>query len=170
MSLLSAFFISTKWFYNPIFAGAGLDESVFGVLISGMTGISALGAKLSDNFNFNYLLSVAVFTLLLVFLGLSTGNLLLFLPFGLLFFFRGIVETQLRLMLNKKVKDSVRASVISLKNLVMRLLSGGYVAIAGFGVEKIGFGYFFILTAGLMGVLFAFNYFFIKPKEGLELS
>jgi MFS family permease len=168
-SLISAFFLSSKWFYNPIFENVGIDESVYGVGVSVLSLCTAFGASISQKFEFDYWIYSVVFLGLICSIGFFAGTMILLFPLALLFLFRGIIETQIEIMLNSKIKDGVRASVISLKNLVARLISAIYVAAAGIGVERIGFKYFFLITGVVFWLVFAANFFFAKDKDNLKV-
>lgn len=161
-SLVAAFFSSSKWFYNPIFESIGVDESLLGVGISFLMLLSALGTRFSKKYSFYYWRYSLVFLGLLISLGLGIGNAIVVLPMIGLFLFRGIAETQLEIRLNKKIPDSMRASIVSLKNLLMRLLSAIYLGVAGVGVESLGLGNFFVITALVLLALFAGNFFLMK--------
>jgi len=66
---------------------------------------------------------------------------------------RGILETQLDVSLNKKINDSIRASVLSLKSLVSRLISSAYLMIAGGLIANGEFLVLMVIAAVLIAVL-----------------
>lgn len=161
-SVVSAFFVSSKWFYNPLFASAGIDEAFYGLSVAVLTLLNAFGTKISKKFRFRYWQSSTIFLAMLALTGFLTGSIFLILPLMVLFVLRGVLETQLMIKINKRLNSNIRASVVSFKNLIMRLVSALYLALAGMGVEKTGLGRFLVLTAFGMLFIFGTNYFFMK--------
>lgn len=164
--IVMAFYLSFKWFYNPLFEQLQIDASLWGVLISLLTLLTALGTKIfgsNKNINFGYVLISVIATMTLVgFTQLIPVSILGLLS---LFILRGVIETQLEVILNKEITDSVRASVLSLKNLIARLTSSLYLLGAGAILAKSSFLILMLLTVVFIAIGGVLTLFALKNKS-----
>jgi len=149
-SVVMMFFYSFKWFFNPLFKILGVGEEFWGLGISVLTLITAVGARIYGKIKGvrieNLVIALVVWTFLTAF---TSSQFIPFFGLAWLFILRGIAETKLSIMINKEVNDRNRASILSLQNLVGRLFSAIYLFGAGFLIQKDNFFLLFIITAGL---------------------
>ncbi len=154
-ALITAYFLSFKWLYNELFLTLGFKEGIFGIIIAGLTLLTALGTKFSKKFPDNIYLNFLIFITFLLLTGITSSTLISFTSLLILFTDRGIIETKLQIEINNKVKNELRASTISLTNLLKRLLSSLYLFILGLFSDNLSLGLFiiysgtFILFGGL---------------------
>jgi len=153
-ALLGAFFISFKWFYNSLFISLNIDVVYWGFIIGFTTFIIAIGTYLykkhsSRNIIIPFLLIIIV-TFFIGFTKFASISLI-----ALIFsqFIRGYIDNQLNVELNNAISTSSRASILSLKSLMVRLFSSLYILGAGFILQGSSFFILMTLTAGVLFVL-----------------
>ncbi len=145
-ALIAAYFLSFKWLYNELFLTLNFKESIFGIIISGLTLLTALGTKISKKFPNNIYLNFLIFIILLLLTGFTSSSLISLTSLLILFTDRGIIETKLQIEINNKVRNDLRASTISLRNLLKRLLSSLYLFILGLISNNLSLGLFIIYS------------------------
>jgi len=153
-TLVGTFTISLKWLYNPFFDYLHIPYALWGLVISATMLAIAVGTKLYSTYRNRFSLksSLIVFVLLTGLLGFLVNlyvSVLLLLGFNVT---RGFITTQIDIGLNEIISDSVRASVLSLKSLLIRLVSAGYIFASGFLIENSAFTLLFTVTAVIIGV------------------
>ncbi len=163
--------LTMAWFVQPYFVIAGIPLAMYGVLIpllnitAGMTSMVAyriergLGRR---NTLFFIALSISSGYFLL---GIIESVLFLF----LFYFFRGIATPVLRNYINESTPSAIRATVMSIRNLLIRLafvilgpFLGWHADRAGLPVTLLGGGAIFLLW----GIVFA--YFSNKEASGRQ--
>ncbi|MBN2100975.1 MFS transporter [Candidatus Dojkabacteria bacterium] len=158
--LLGGLFLSYKWLYNPIFDEMGLKVVWWGILAGFATFLVAVGSKVYPRlpkFGSMFIVLMVVISSVMmsifgipviVILGLMGGH-----------FMRGLSSTFFEYEINTRVKDTVRASVISFQSLLSRLASSGMLLGIGFVLDNYGVGIVGICIAvvlGSLGLVFAF--------------
>lgn len=150
-AVLGAFFLSFKWFYNPLLIELKIDLIYWGFIIGFTTSLIAVGTyfykKISTkNVIWPFILIILATFLIgfTNFLAISIGALVISQ------FIRGYMDNQLNVELNNAISISSRASIISLKSLLVRLFSSIYIFGAGFTLEKTSFLVMMSLTAGII--------------------
>lgn len=143
---VSGFFYTYKWIYNPIFEAIALPLEWWGFLAGLAVLFIAVGTKSYRYFSkigflsLLFILSVSIawsglFSLpVVVVLGLMTSH-----------FFRGYFETKLMVDLNEEINPAYRSSILSLKGVIIRVVSGGYLFVGALAVK------YFSLSSFLVG-------------------
>ena len=153
--LVGTFTISLKWFYNPLFETMNIPLQYWGGLISIAMFLIAIGTKLYErNSERIHIKSVfSLFCLSIVFIGLTQSILLSLLGLFSVNTIRGYLQTQIDVYLNENLSSSVRASVLSLKSLLIRLFSSGYIFISSSVITNSRYILFFSVTAGVILII-----------------
>jgi len=132
-SLMAGFYISIKWAFNPLFKEMNLPLEWWGILIGVATLANALGTRIYKRIKkASLLLSLGVVAVSMVITGLTVIPALAAAGLIILFFTRGVIETQVMVKINNKLTDSIRASIFSLRSLIGRLLSSLYLLSIGY--------------------------------------
>lgn len=147
-AVFGAFLFSLKWFYNTIFLDHGVEQSLWGVFASISMFCTAIGAiiyrkKIALNIG---LIVTALITSIFLMGFLETAVITIFALF-LYSLFQGFFEVEYEQLLNKQVPDSIRASVLSLKSLVLRIVYAIYTLGAGVLLKTMNLSEFLILTS-----------------------
>lgn len=139
-SLLGAFFISLKWFYNPLFLELNIPLNYWGIIIAFAGILIATGVWAFGKFSEKNILTLFIFIVLSIFLIGATN--IAALPILAIFLnqaIRGYLDAQLDVNINHSIKKSIRASVFSLKSLLVRLGSAVMIFIFGFILPRSSF-------------------------------
>lgn len=152
------FFVSFKWLYNPLFEVLRIDLAFWGVLIALASVFIAIGMKFYPK-----MAKLGIIVPILIILGatLLTGvtSFWLISLFGLfiLHFFSGYLQTHTDFLINEITPKGHKASVLSFKNMVMRLFSSCYILVTGYIISGLGFSSLMIFTTivitGLLAIL-----------------
>jgi MFS family permease len=151
---LSVFLLSMKWIYNPMFEGYKLPQYYWGIgigIFSLITIVSSLIYRKSKKINVPIL--GCLFLASLLFIAPSNYLYISVLSFGLMHFLLKFLDMYFVVEVNKQLNDTMRASLVSLKSLLIRLLSAGYMLFISFVLAKFSINYLFIFT-GLIIILF----------------
>lgn len=149
--IIGAFFLSFKWFYNPLLLEIRIPVSSWGLIIALAILLIALGTHLykkysSRNILFSFLvLLVVLFCIGFTELGVFTLSALL-----LSQLIRGYLDSQLNIEINGAISVHARAGILSLQSLLVRLFSSIYIFGAGFILQKTSFFVLMTITAGLL--------------------
>ncbi len=153
-SFATAFFNSFLWLYYTIFRVLNIDLSWWWVIIVGLAVANVLGIQIysrlkKDRFKSAVLLVIS--SLLLV----GTPKFAVPVIAGLLIFHvgRGYLETYFEVKFNEMISSDIRASVLSLRNLVVKMMSAGYILLGGIIAEKISISVLMVITVLILGVL-----------------
>jgi MFS family permease len=150
-SLLGAFFISLKWFYNPLFLELKIPLNYWGVIIAVAGLLIAGGVWIFKKFpEKNIVIIFIAVTISIFFIG-STN--IVALPILAIFInqaLRGYIDTQLDIKIHHAIQKSVRASVMSLKSLLVRLGSSFMIFLFGIILAKSSF--FILMSAFAIGI------------------
>jgi MFS family permease len=150
-ALLGAFFLSFKWFYNPLFIDLKINLVYWGLIISFTTFLIAVGTYFykrskSDNIAIPFLLIIGA----TFFIGFTKFATISIAALIISQFVRGYIDNQLNVELNNAISISSRASILSLKSLLVRLFSSLYIFGAGLVLERTSFFILMTLTAGML--------------------
>ena len=74
---------------------------------------------------------------------------------------RGYLQTMIDVKINDVLSDSVRASVLSLRSLLVRLFSSGYIFVSGIALERYSFFFLFVVSAVIVAGV---GLYLIRPK------
>ena len=151
-ALTGAFFYNLKWLYNALFLELNFDIK-YGGTVAGIAllfvslGIVFYQKSKTKNITLNLLLLSLTVTMLLM----GTTRYLFISLVGVLLvnFIRGILSTKLVIEINKVIQDENRASILSLKSLLLRLTASLIVFIAGFVLDRWSF-FVLMLILGLV--------------------
>ena len=163
---LGAFFLSFKWFYNPLFMSLNIDVAYWGFIIGFTTFLIAVGTYFyKRHSNKNIILPFLLIILATFFIGFTkfAGISLMALVFSQLI--RGYIDNQLNVELNSAISISSRASILSLKSLVVRLFSSLYIFGAGFILQRDSFFVLMTLTSVILLILCAIPIFRIMKLK-----
>ncbi len=151
--ILVGYLYSLKWLSNPLFEDLNLDRGWWGILMAVIMGLTALGSKVYGSIKKIHPEFILFFILLgSILLGFTNYLIVSYLGIFILFFFKGVAMTQIDVILNESITNSVRASIVSLKNLFLRIVSALYILLAGFILGKGNFLVLMIVTLVIIGV------------------
>lgn len=167
-ALTGAFFYNLKWLYNALFLELNFDIKYGGIV----AGVALLFVSLGIVF---YQKSkIKSITLNLLLLGLIVAMLLmgatryLFISLAgilLVNFIRGILSTKLVVEINKTVRDENRASILSLKSLLLKLTASLIVFITGFVLDRWSFSILMSVLGLTMGGIPLLLSFLLRTKN-----
>jgi MFS family permease len=149
------------WFSQPVFLDVGLDKKYFGYAAVLLNGVVAMGSIVS--LKINRWLS---FNSILFFLAipLSTGFFIIaldldfwvFVPMVLFYFIRGIAHPVLKQYINKLTSSDKRATVLSLRSLIIRLIYSSLAPFLGVVTDKISIQAALVICGTTVFLLSAF--------------
>jgi MFS family permease len=150
--VMSAFFASIKWFYNPYFESIHIDIRFWGILITILTLINALGVRYYTS-KINSYISLVALIVTLALSGLVELPIISVISMFSVHIMKGFIDTQNDIAMNKQLISSIRASVLSLKSLLSMLGSSLYLFLAGYLINVTSLPELFLLTATGIGIL-----------------
>ncbi len=133
--------LSLAWLAQPVFYEIGLDKKYFGIAWVGLNLAVALGSISSPSINSKFGLKVSIISMGIA---LSAGfvavgadlNLSALLILILLFYVRGTAHPMLKNYINLHTDSSQRATVFSLRSLIIRILFFSLGPLLGFISDK----------------------------------
>ncbi|MEK7526468.1 MAG: hypothetical protein AAB546_03240 [Patescibacteria group bacterium] len=153
-SVFGAFFLSIKWFYNPLFEKINIPVTFWGLITSGAFLLIAVGVQLyrkKDSFG---LAATSLLTLAAIFLiGVTSYWLVPLFGIWLMHILRGYQDTLLGVEMNEAITTNRRASILSFDSLLTRLGSAIYIAGAGLLLPKTSFLVLMLITILFVGSL-----------------
>lgn len=163
-SSVLGFFYTFKWIYNPIFQAIDMPVSWWGFL-SGVTILCiALGTKLYGYLpNFRYPLLIIILSASIALGGLFDWPAIVLLSLVASHAVRGYFETKITVDLNEEIHSSYRSSILSLKGVIVRIVSGGYIFIGAVMVKYFSLTWFLTGTA-LALLIMGFGALILKKK------
>lgn len=139
-STFGAFFVSVKWFYNPLFESLNIPVSYWGIITGAAFLFIAVGAQFYKKFDKLNLEKTSLLSFVFIILIGATRHWLIPLAgVWLTHIARGYQDTHLGVEINEAIKTNRRASILSLNSLLIRLASAIYIASAGFILPKSSF-------------------------------
>lgn len=145
---LSVLLLSLKWIYNPIFELYDLPEAYWGIAISIFSLITILGAIVYKKIkHFNILIGNLLFIVTLATLSFISSVYLSLFMFAIMVFILKVLDMHYVVEVNSYIKDNMRASLVSLKSLIIRLSSSLYLLFIGYVLGNFSVSYLFVFTA-----------------------
>jgi len=170
-SIIGCSTLTMAWFVQPFFKGVNLPISLYGLCWT------ALNLTVGFISMYAYRLKTAmgnVFTILLVAIGLNSMYLLTGLSmnlwsFGFIYIFyliRGIATPVLKDLINQATSSDIRATVLSIRDLMIRTLFSVVGPFLGWMTDKFSIKYALILSGGsfLLFSLIACGLYFKHSK------
>jgi MFS family permease len=141
-SIIGASTLTMAWFVQPYFKTINLPIALYGVcwsVLNASVGIAALSAfRFERWFGENKMIVGIVFLTTLGYLSLFAFQAYWALCFILLFYLvRGIATPLLKDSINRLISSDTRASILSLRNLIIRGIFSTVAPIAGWIADKI---------------------------------
>lgn len=152
-SLCGGLFFSFKWLYNPLFLELKFDVALWGILAGIGMLLIAFGTKFYQKFLFmNNLASFFLLIFAMILFGYTSIPALAMAGFTLSHIIRGYFETKLAVEITHAVSEKIRASVLSLKGLLIKVTATVIMGAGGLILEKFSFSYllYFIAVALLI--------------------
>jgi len=139
-SLVGAFFLAFKWFYNPLFIEMKIPVEYWGIIIGTAYLLIASGVWFYQKFSEKKVSWIFLGTVLSIFLigftnFISIPIIAIFLAYNL----KGYLEAQMDVKINHAIGKSFRASIFSFKSLIIRLMSSIFIFSFGFILERSSF-------------------------------
>ena len=157
-AVMSTFFLSLKWIYNPIFIEAQIPVAWWGVLAGGAPLVIAMGTRihmLRPKMNVLVLWGVLLIAILLIgktdIVWLTIGGMLLSQCV------RGYLSTRITIDMNTSITSSVRSSIFSLDSLSGRLGSTGFMFFSGWVLASHPVMSLMVVTAVAMLILSTYS-------------
>ncbi|GEM_PF-2304598 len=164
-SVNGGFMISSKTLINSLTPFAGLDLSLVGLVVGLSMLARSFGYRYSrylDKVRTRYIFLLSSCILFLVaFLPLSGSSIAILATLGALL---ALIELRSEVDINNLVPDYLRASILSLKNLLVRLFSALYLISTGIVLERWGFKSL-ILSTILVFTVTGFTYLRITKNR-----
>jgi MFS family permease len=166
--------LSMAWLAQPVFAAIGLDENKFGiawVLLNGMVMLGSLSARRVDSIltlRWSLVYMVFSFTAGFVILGMNL-SFIAFVPLLFLFFVRGTSHPVLKNYINLHAESSERATVLSLRSLLIRTMFFLLGPVLGFVSDRLSLEYALYLCALVLFIpLFLFLVLLLAGYRGIN--
>lgn len=141
-------FISFKWLYNPLLEVLKIDLALWGVIIALASTFTALGMMFYPKMsNLGYIFPLTICTLAIFLAGITSFWFIALLGLFVLHYFSGYLQTHTDYLINENTPKGHQASSLSLKNMVMRIFSAGYILIAGYIISDYAFSNLMYITA-----------------------
>lgn len=172
-AFLGAFFLSFKWFYNPLFVSLNIGVAYWGFIIGFTTLLIAIGTYFYKRFSNNKNIIIPFILVIMATFFIGFTKFISVSLIALLFsqFIRGYIDNQLNVELNGAIAISSRASILSLKSLLVRLFSSLYIFGAGVILQRTSFFILMALTAAILLVFCVIPLFkIIKLRKGLAFE
>ncbi len=159
-SLFGTLISGVLWFYQPYFKLCGIDVAYFGIIFAMFNIIQGLSYKyahvIDEKINIEILLILMPIILSISYFLMS--RFIFYFSFIFAFlqqFLRGSSEVILSDYLNKLVSSEIRASVLSVKNMLYRLLYASLLPILGYIADL----YSLLFALKILGILSLFLIF-----------
>ncbi|MEE2699812.1 MAG: MFS transporter [Bacteroidota bacterium] len=164
--------LSMAWFAQPFFKAVDIPLSYFGILWAGLNFSAGLTSFNSYRFdkskNGNRMLIFLALAMLISFLLLGTNITVFGLVFVVfIYLLRGIVTPILRNAINENISSNKRATVLSIRSLIIRISFAISAPILGYiaDIHSISYSFYTIaLIVGMFSILAAFNLYNLDNK------
>ena len=167
--------LSMAWLAQPIFKEMGLKERYFGfawVFLNGMVMLGSLSAyKINSKLKLKWsiLYMMISFPIGFMIAGLHFGYIA-FIPLALLFYLRGTSHPILKNYINELTDSSQRATVLSLRSLLVRIMFFTLGPILGFFYNKISLEHALYMCSISVAIpLLVFGVFIILGKKQAKI-
>lgn len=164
--VISSFFFSFKWFYNPLFLQMDIPVSLWGVIMGFTTLCMALGIYVHKKFSQKKILPIFFFLIITLFcIGFTQWKYLVLCALFLAFSLRGFFENSFSISLVENAGTKFKASVLSFQSMIIRLLSSLTIFLSGIALEKVSF---FTLMTILSCIILIFCFFSIVQFQKIK--
>ncbi len=165
--------LTMAWFAQPFFIRAGLQVTLFGVvwaLLNLAVGMAAMYAwRVESNLGPRKTVMLFTFFLLLGYFGLALGGVFMGFVFLLLFYFaRGLATPTLRNYINIITASDTRATVLSVRNFIIRGLFAVLGPFYGLVTDRYGLSEALLLAGVVFGILSLGSLFFFLKYRTYE--
>ena len=165
--------LTMAWFAQPFFISAGLKISLFGVVwavLNLAVGLAAMYAwKVESNMGPRRTVMLFTFFLILGYFGLATSGIVAGFIFLLVFYLaRGLATPTLRNYINIITTSDTRATVLSVRNFIIRGLFAVLGPFYGFVTDRFGLSAALLLAGSIFGVLSGVSLFFFLRYRTYE--
>lgn len=159
-SVIGASTLTMAWFVQPFFKEFGTPTAIYGLLwtiLNACVGIAALAAyKVENKFGETNTTILIVLVCTLGYLGVAVFHSFWAISFIFVFYIiRGIATPVLKDYMNKLIPSEARASIISLRNLIIRGIFSSCGPLFGYVTDKISLN-MALLMAGVTYFIFSF--------------
>ncbi len=164
-----ALFFSYKYLFPALFETNNIPVTELSMVMSVGILFLALGTKLSAG-KYYIRLAHAIPLLMILNLMFGFGHSLIWLAlitWGV-YFLRGMFTIRTNVLINKYTSDSIRASVLSLRSVIFRILMSIYMLLAGKILGIWSFKVLYIFTFGILGIFVL--YFIWIARSNLKLK
>lgn len=153
-SVIGCSTLTMAWFLQPFFKEAGIKVAWFGIIWTGLN----LSVGLTSAFSYKIENKLGqIKTSLLIAFGISTGYIVGGLNISIaglaiiVFFYlvRGIASPVLKEYINRITASEVRATVLSIRNFVIRLIFAGVAPLLGIMTDTVSLKWAFILSGSI---------------------
>ncbi len=157
-AVVSSAGITFIWFIQPRFEAAGIAIAWFGIIWATLQFASAITSasaeKIERKLGRKQTLILLMPLLAISFFGLAytpglAGIGIMFIPY----FVRGLNMPVLRDYINKKTPEDIRATILSLSGLIMRLVFAVVGPLIGYLNDHFSFSYAFVVAGSFFGLL-----------------
>lgn len=150
----AGFFISLKWFYNPLLEQMGIPLAYWGLIMGISLLTPILGVKLYQLSKRTHIVSgfvlLALSMIPIGFVQIAALSIIAMYAFN---FLAGYVEAAVDIKLNATIQTQKRAAILSLSNLITRLVASVYMPVAGFVIETTSFFVLMSLSAAALLII-----------------
>jgi len=158
-SMFLATFFSYKYTLPMLFDANNIQIIYLSTVMAMSTIFLALGTFItSTKYYIRLKYVIPLLLLATLFLGFVSNIFMLAFVVCSLYFLRGIFSVRMTVLVNKYARDSIRASIMSLKGLITRIFMSIYMAIVG---KILGIWPFEVLSVFTFGILGIFVLYFI---------
>jgi MFS family permease len=170
-SVIGASTLTMAWFVQPYFKTIDLPTALYGIswsLLNASVGIAALSAfRFERWFGENKMIVGIIFLTTLGYVSLFAFQAYWALSFVLMFYLvRGIATPLLKDSINKLISSETRASVLSMRNLIIRGLFSSVAPIVGWMSDKINLQAALLMAGSTYFLLcLPFVYFIVVRKR-----
>lgn len=162
-SMFLATFFSYKYSLPVLFDVKNIPIIYLSTVMSLSTIFLALGTALtSTKYYIRLKYTIPLLLILTLLLGFMNGIITLALVVWGIYFLRGMFSVRTTVLVNKYSKDAIRASVMSLKSLITRILMALYMLLVG---KILGFWSFEVLSVVTFSILSIFVLYFIWTRR-----
>ncbi len=162
--------LTMAWFAQPFFIRSGLKITMFGVVwavLNLSVGIAAMHAwRLESKMGPRRIVLLFTFLLILGYFGLALGGIVAGFMFLLMFYVaRGLATPTLRNYINMITTSDVRATVLSVRNFIIRGLFALLGPLYGLVTDRHGLSSALLLAGSIFTLLSTISlYYFLKFK------
>jgi MFS family permease len=146
-AVMTAFFTNMRWFYTPLFQGLSFDIGLWGFLTSVGLAMTFVGNRFSTRRKSRKIMIYVLATSVCLFAISFLNPVVSMVGFVLIHVINGYLDMLFDIETNSLLDSDYRASVLSLKNFLVKILSTLYLFLWGLMFENLGLRAFFWINA-----------------------